>query len=113
MAPVELKIRDVLIAARKAYNDGRLTGLNNYEICCMYRYPDGGCCAVGAALSDEDAQRFDQNEGGTGVIALLQQGHITCDFDLDLQALQAAHDAQDEGIFLEDLGELEKKHGLA
>ena len=46
-----LTARDAARAALKAHAEGRL-GYQRGHTACLYRYPDGAVCAIGAALPD-------------------------------------------------------------
>lgn len=49
MTPFKLTLRDVVTAALKARAENRL-GAQTGKTECMYRYPDGCVCVIGAAL---------------------------------------------------------------
>ena len=92
--PFLLKPREVAKAVRKAMAEGRLGYQRGHEH-CQYRYLDGACCAIGAALPDDLACYADGADDAS-VSALIvnstffveQEEHTAL-----LQHLQHTHDS--------------------
>lgn len=84
-----LTARDAARAALKAHAEGRL-GYQRGHTACLYRYPDGAVCAIGAALPDYVVE----GRGGYPVESLCGAGRISADMDdmLALMKIQNAHD---------------------
>lgn len=61
-----LTLAGVKEAARKAYDDGKLTAQHPdpTKRKCLYRTDDGYCCAVGAAMTDETVEALRANYHG-------------------------------------------------
>lgn len=119
MQPVELRMYDVLVAARQAMDEGRLGKYSNSNLIGgKYRYDDGSCCAIGAALSDEDAKRFDSNTGYTGIEKLVNAGLVSLSDPTELEdmaQIQREHDRIPRGArsdaFLKVFEDMEAKYG--
>lgn len=83
-----LTFKAAVLAAEKAFHERRLAAQNGYTVSCLYEYPDGSVCAIGAAYVPEDPCLNDQD-----VIALAEVAEIP-EEDLPLlQYLQHLHDA--------------------
>ena len=90
MTPFHLTAEAAATAAAKAYRDGRL-GFQRGHRECLYRYDDGGCCAIGAGIPD-DAAAAGQQLPGTAIGAVIAQGIVSSDNDGALCRLQFTHD---------------------
>lgn len=114
MEPVKLTMKQVLVAARKAMEEGRLGKYSNPRLKGgKYLYKNGHCCVVGAAMSDEDAHRF----GKTPISNLVARTRVqvpTGELE-DMQYLQRAHDdigmTTHPSYFLKAFERLEAKYG--
>lgn len=86
-----LTVKDVSEAALNAHAEGRL-GYQRGHTDCLYRYPDGAVCAIGAALPDHVVEGFNS---GVTVEDLAREHRITVDAEeIDfLSEIQSAHDA--------------------
>ena len=108
--PFLLKPHDVAAAARAAMAEKRLGFQGNHDG-CKYRYGDGACCAIGAALPDwlaRDADSYDDS----GIVHLIALGLFEVEHGGHsklLQRLQRAHDnvCMDEGPIEEFIAALE------
>lgn len=119
-----ITLRDVVVAGRKAYEEGRLTAQNGGE--CMYRQEINGkeCrCVVGAAMTDETLDQLEASSNMSGKVSrdmTRLSGRFTIpDSDLfAIQDLQNEHDfwcfdvAGAEEIFLRALERFERRLGL-
>lgn len=93
MKPIHLTLAQVVTAAAKAYKEGRLIAQQPIKDINQYRSEDGHPCAIGAAISDDDAKALDTHPiGEYAVGALVNEGIITTDHVEDLAHLQSAHD---------------------
>lgn len=88
--PVKLLYTAVVAAARKAYEEGRLSAQGPAP---MARYRDRGRrpCAIGAALDDKTAARFDASDS-YGIRSLVEARLVETDAVEGLVALQNTHD---------------------
>ena len=112
---INLDKAKVQAAARRAYEEGRLQAQKNPGEACLYRDDFGNPCAVGAALTDEEAQTL--VDAGLNAIeirsfepgrAFASRVAITSDDWAYLSRLQDAHDTwsvdeEDEAQFKEVL----------
>lgn len=91
--PIQLNVLKVAQAAKKAFDEGRLSAQGPTPM-CAYRDDSGRPCAIGAALTDRQAKALDDagEFSATGVVKLLREGRIKTDSPDDLSALQATHD---------------------
>lgn len=87
--PIHLELRTVALAAKKAFDEGRLSAQGPTPA-CRYRDAAGRPCAIGAALSDDFARSLRQHEN---VWALRETGIITTDDFEGLRKLQNTHDS--------------------
>lgn len=86
---IVLNARPTAEAALKAYEERRLSAQNDTPA-CLYRDASGHPCAIGAALTDEQAASFDRP--GQTVQDLYACFRIQTD-DIDaLQEMQSTHD---------------------
>jgi hypothetical protein len=97
--PLHLPAREVALAAKAALDARKLSAQTTRGLaCCSYRDPKGAPCAIGAALSDAYAERFDRLGVTAGVSVgatvgtLVAQGHLTSDDADALGKLQKLHD---------------------
>lgn len=97
-APIVLKAADVIAAARRAYEEGRLSAQGPTPE-CSYRDSSGLPCAIGAALTDEEA-----NGLGGSIGSAVNWGDVVTDDKGRLTTLQTAHDlwANDRRVLLAD-----------
>lgn len=86
--PIHLELRTVALAAKKAFDEGRLSAQGPTPA-CEYRDCSGLPCAIGAALSDDFARGLPKN---ANVWAMRETGLITTDDFEGLRNLQDAHD---------------------
>lgn len=85
-APIHLKVRDVALAAKKAYDEGRLSAQGPTPA-CQYRDLSGRPCAIGAALTDAQAG------GLCGAIEwLIGKGRVRSRGHRALAHIRRAHD---------------------
>jgi hypothetical protein len=87
---MHLITRDVARLALEAYDKKQLSAQNGSPV-CKYRDDGGFACAVGVALTDEQAWELDAR-AASGVPSLLRSGWITTDNEAGLASLQMAHD---------------------
>lgn len=113
MKPINLPLAKVVKAARKAYDEGRLSAQGPTPA-CRYRDRSGRPCAIGAALTDKRARECD-GYGASDIPSLVRSGALVTD-DVDaLDNLQIAHDYWANGAangatrFLQVLTELEAR----
>lgn len=96
MEPIHLPVREVALAAKKAYDEGRLSAQHrdaDGRSGCFYRDAGGFPCAIGAFLDTAAAKRFDLFPGeGTGIDDIVSEGGATTDDLVGLSDLQEAHD---------------------
>lgn len=85
---ITLKARDVALAAKAAYDEKRLSAQGGTPG-CYYRDASGRPCAVGAALTDEQAKKI---HNGATVYGLVEFG-IEFDEVVAVYLLQEAHDS--------------------
>jgi hypothetical protein len=88
--PITLNVRDVALAAKRAYDEGQLSA-QGFTPECQYRDPSGRPCAIGASLDDETARRFDCRTF-TDVSCLARSRLIRTNDLRALKRLQTAHD---------------------
>jgi hypothetical protein len=106
-APITLNIKDVLIAARKAFDAGELS-IQTGKASCTYAGP----CAIGAAIPPERRAALDKDY--PTISALVERGVVQVEgvgLD-DMVCLQAAHDECTVAGFAATLSDLEIQHGL-
>jgi hypothetical protein len=114
--PINLPVRDVLIAARREFDAGNLQIQKDRGMeVCLYSAP----CAVGAALPEELRKKFDNmnaedgfDGGPASIEGLVSMNFVTTDNDDDLIILQEMHDEGDVSSFEYTLVSMEKKYGL-
>ena len=112
---INLDKAKVQAAARRAYEEGRLQAQKNPGDGCLYRDDFGNPCAIGAALTDEEAQTIiDAGLNAIEIRSFRPGGPhtpripITSDDWAYLSHLQDAHDSwsvdeEDEAQFKEVL----------
>lgn len=90
--PIRLLVRDVAKAVLKTAAEGRLGYQQSFDVhrgSCCFRYSNGACCAIGAALSDDEVSRlrpiFSIGEAIYG-------GYVVSDDHDVLQKIQIRHD---------------------
>lgn len=95
-AAVNLPRALVVEKARKAFIAGKLSlQVSGELVTCKYRDRSGAPCVIGAALSDQDARRFDdriRRDLGSSIQSLITEGLVTTDDPAFLGELQVAHD---------------------
>ncbi|MGH6957859.1 MAG: hypothetical protein ACREEW_14430 [Caulobacteraceae bacterium] len=116
MVQIHLSIRDVIRAARNAYENHELQAQTfNRPIkdgpSCQYSGP----CAIGAALTPEQRLQLDSLSGNKAIQYLIRMGVITSDSPVALIELQSNHDfwmlhPDMEGTFVNMLNQLEEKY---
>lgn len=84
---VRAKAVEALLAGRLGPQsaDARRSGA------CRYRYPDGSCCVIGAALTDEQAEYFD-SASESHIAWHIDHGKVITDDRAYLIELQRQHD---------------------
>jgi len=92
MTPFHLTAEAAATAAAAAYREGRL-GFQRGHPKCLYRYDDGGCCAIGAGLPDDVAARIAGSDIDTGIRTAVDDDIVTTDDPCALENLQTTHDA--------------------
>ncbi len=127
MATLHLTIKEVLVNARKAFDEDRLQiqqqtvalAEEDYEILnkgCTYTGP----CAIGASMPYSLASEFDNmsifgddvETASMTIDDLIALGRVTSDEPHDLKVLQEAHDDGHMPYFVATLEELETKYEL-
>jgi hypothetical protein len=59
MESITLNVKDVFLACKKAFDEGRLSAFANDTVTkCAYRDNKGFPCAIGAGISDEDVKKL-------------------------------------------------------
>lgn len=91
MTPYPLTLRAVALAALQAHAEGRLGYQRGHED-CLYRYPDGAVCAIGAAVPDDVVAGCNS---GISVQSLREKRRISVP-DADMSVLKAIQDAHDD-----------------
>ena len=92
VGPIVLNVRDVALAAKKAFDEGRLSAQGPTPA-CKYRDDSGRPCAIGAALSADEIDRLlhgAEAEMETPIAGLAP--HFRTDRLDALTELQDAHD---------------------
>lgn len=114
---LELKIKDVILAARKAFDKGELSNQNgsNDPTRALYRDANGFPCAIGAAIDDEAAKKWDRLTFSS-IGDIVSGGFVSIDkaeFN-DMASLQLLHDLKLSSLdeFDEFLKELEIKYNV-
>lgn len=94
MTPVHLTYDQVVAAAQAAYDAGTLQAQTAPSSHCYYRSPrDNSPCAIGAALTDEQAGMLaDRSMNGKSVQGLIDRMILVTDEPYQLNRLQRAHD---------------------
>lgn len=87
----QLNLRDVQLAGRKAYLEGRLQAQKNPRMDCTYRDNQGNPCVIGAAIKDTVARKWD-NGVVTAIESLINNGEVKTDHPEELVFLQRIHD---------------------
>lgn len=92
---IELNLRTVLPATRKAFDAGQLQAQTSHSKACFYSGP----CAIGAALTPEQQLTLDNADRGTSIGALIVHGHVRVPSEQvqDFKDLQLAHDEATRG----------------
>ena len=123
MQPIKLDMQNVLKAARKAFDAGKLQAQQQWTgEACKYAGP----CAIGAALTKPQQEYLDNDSSDCSISAHLRSGAVIIDAEAwdDLQTLQRDHDnwttasfnptrGRNAVRFGELLIELEAKYGKA
>lgn len=91
MTAFHLTAEAAATAAAAAYREGRL-GFQRGHSECLYRYDDGGCCAIGAGIPDDVAQCIDDGLDDVAINDVIGRDQITTDDGDALTLIQDSHD---------------------